>query len=80
MSATTVTPAPSMTVSASITKGPEALASKVQKHVDSLYAKIQKLTDENASLKAQLHEAKASNSRIRRIPKKPTAAAPTTAA
>ena len=74
----TVTPAPSLVASA--TKGPEALAAKVQKHVDSLYAKIQKLTDENAGLKAQLHEAKASNSRIRRIPKKPAAAAPTPAA
>ncbi len=52
----------------------EALAVKVQKHVDGLHAKIQRLTEENAALKAQLHEAKASNSRIRRIPKKPAAA------
>lgn len=59
-------------------KAPETLATKVQKHVDALHAKIQKLTDENAGLKAQLHEARASNSRIRRIPKKPAAAAATT--
>lgn len=48
----------------------EVLAAKVQRHVDQLHAKIQKLTEENAALKAQVHEAKASNSRIRRIPKK----------
>ena len=33
---------------------------KVQKYVDALHAKINKLAEENASLKAQLHEAKAS--------------------
>jgi regulator of replication initiation timing len=55
-------------------KAAETLASKVQKHVDSLHAKIQKLLEENAALKAQLHEARSSNSRIRRIPKKPSAA------
>lgn len=52
-------------------KVPETLATKVQKHMDVLHAKIQKLSDDNATLKAQLHEAKTSNSRIRRIPKKP---------
>lgn len=52
----------------------ETLAGKVQKHVDALHAKIAKLSEENAALKAALHEAKASNSRIRRIPKKPAAA------
>lgn len=56
-------------------KTPETLASKVQKHVDSLQAKIQKLAEDNAALKAQLAEAKSSNSRIRRIPKKPAAEA-----
>lgn len=60
-------------------KTAETLATKVQKHVDLLHAKIQKLTEENAALKAQLQEAKSSNSRIRRIPKKPAAAAPTAA-
>jgi len=58
-------------------KSAEALATKVQKHVDLLHTKIQKLTEENAALKAQLHEAKASNSRIRRIPKKAPVPAPT---
>ena len=48
----------------------ETLATKVQKHVDGLQAKIAKLSEENAALKAQLHAARASNSRIRRIPKK----------
>lgn len=48
----------------------DSVAAKVQKHVDGLNAKIEKLTSENAALKTQLHAAKASNSRIRRIPKK----------
>lgn len=60
------------TVPAPVAKTPETLASKVQKHVDALHAKIVKLTEENAALKAQVQELKASNSRIRRIPKKPT--------
>lgn len=50
---------------------------KVQKHVDTLHAKINKLAEENAALKAQLHEAKAANSRVRRIPKKPQEATTT---
>lgn len=58
----------------------ETLATKVQKHVDSLHAKIAKLSEENAALKAALHEAKASNSRIRRIPKKEAAVAAATQA
>lgn len=53
----------------------DVLASKVQKHVDGLYAKIAKLQADNAGLKAQLAATKASGSRIRRIPKKPAAAA-----
>lgn len=57
-------------VAAAAPKAPETIASKVQKHVDSLHIKIQKLTEENAALKGQLHELRASNSRIRRIPKK----------
>jgi hypothetical protein len=53
-----------------VAKPAETLASKVQKHVDGLQAKIVKLSEENAALKAQLHSTRASNSRIRRIPKK----------
>lgn len=67
---TTAAPAPT-----AATKTAESVAAKVQKHVDGLHAKISKLAADNAALKAQLHEAKASNSRIRRIPKKPAAAA-----
>ena len=75
MSTAPVTPAAVTPAPAAAPKGAaEALAVKVQKHVDSLHAKIQRLADENASLKTQLHEAKASNSRIRRIPKKAAAA------
>lgn len=58
-------------VATPVAKPTETLASKVQKHVDGLQAKIVKLTEDNAALKAQLHTARASNSRIRRIPKKP---------
>ncbi len=67
-------PAPAAPVAAApaaaAAKPAETLATKVQKHVDGLQAKIAKLTEENAALKAQLHAARASNSRIRRIPKK----------
>ena len=56
----------------------ETLAQKVQKFVDGKDAKIQRLEKENAALKAQLQEARAFNTRIRRIPKKvaPSAGAP----
>lgn len=66
-SPTTAAPAPKIA---------ETLAAKVQKHIDALQAKIQKLTEDNAGLKAQLHEARSSNSRIRRIPKRPATAEP----
>lgn len=70
--APTATPAP-----AAPNRTQETIATRVQKHVDGLQARIQKLSDENATLKAQLHELRASNSRIRRIPKKPAAPAAT---
>lgn len=59
-------PAPASSTSKVI----DSVATKVQKHVDSLNAKIDKLVAENTVLKAQLQQAKASNSRIRRIPKR----------
>ena len=43
---------------------------RMVKGYDSLKTKIAKLTEENARLKQQLAELKASQSRIRRIPKK----------
>ena len=54
----------------------DPIVSRVQRHVDVLRAKQDKLVAENARLKAQLAEAKAAGSRIRRIPK---AAAPAAA-
>lgn len=48
---------------------------KVQKYVDSLKTKITKLTEENARLKQRDSEKRSSNSRIRKIAKKPAAAA-----
>lgn len=55
---------------------------KVQRHVDQLKTKNDKLAAEVAKLKTSLAEAKAAGSRIRRIPKKAAAtteAAPATA-
>ncbi len=48
----------------------DTLVSRVQKHIEALKVKNTKLTEENSRLKQQLAEIKASNSRIRRIPKK----------
>lgn len=53
----------------------EGALSRVQKLIEALKAKNCKLAEENARLKTQIAELKASNSRIRRIPKKPAAAA-----
>jgi cell division protein FtsB len=46
---------------------------KVQRHVDQLRNKNEKLSAEVAKLKTSLAEAKAAGSRIRRIPKKAVA-------
>ncbi len=59
---------------------PDAVLSRVQKHVDALKAKHDKLSAENARLKAALAEARTAGSRIRRIPKKPADAADAAAA
>jgi cell division septum initiation protein DivIVA len=56
----------------------DVVVSRVQKHIDTLKTKTGKLAEENSRLKQQLADLKASHSRIRRIPKKPAAAAPTT--
>lgn len=58
----------------------DTLVTRVQKHIDALKIKNTKLVEENARLKQQLTDVKASNSRIRRIPKKATTAAAPTAA
>ncbi len=50
--------------------GVDSIVTKVQKHLDQLKAKNQKLADDNAKLKQQLAEARSSHSRIRRIPKR----------
>lgn len=57
----------------------DSLVSRVQKHIDALKARNGKLTEENARLKQQVAELRASASRIRRIPRKPAAAAPAAA-
>jgi cell division protein FtsB len=49
------------------------IVGKVQRHVDQLKTKNEKLSAEVAKLKASLADAKAAGSRIRRIPKKAVA-------
>jgi cell division protein FtsL len=66
-SAAPVTAAPAADA-ASVSVDPGLL--KVQKTVDQLKARIQKQSDEIVRLKQQLAEARVSQSRIRRIPKK----------
>lgn len=48
----------------------EGALSRVQKLIDALKTKNCKLAEENSRLKQQIADLKASNSRIRRIPKK----------
>ena len=50
-------------------EGTGTVLSRVQKHIEGLNAKNTKLAEENARLKKQLADLKASQSRIRRIPK-----------
>lgn len=50
-------------------EGTGTVLSRVQKHIEALNAKNAKLAEENARLKKQLSDLKASQSRIRRIPK-----------
>ena len=57
--------------------GGDAIMNKLMKFTDSLKAKNARLVEENARLKVQLQEAKATHSRIRRIPKKTTDSAAT---
>lgn len=49
---------------------PKEVHPRVQKVIDSLKTKNEKLVQENKKLKNTIHEHKAANSRIRRIPKK----------
>ena len=63
-------------VAAAATSEVDSIVSKVQKHLDQLKAKNQKLTEDNAKLKQQLAEARSSHSRIRRIPKRKPEDAP----
>lgn len=58
----------------------DAVVSRVQKALDALKQKNTKLAEENARLKQEVSKLKSSNSRIRRIPKKPAEAAVDTAA
>lgn len=50
---------------------------RVQKHIDTLEAKIVALTDENKVLREKVKELKSSKTRLPRIPKPASAAAET---
>ena len=50
-------------------KKPLIIPSKVQKKLETLQSKIEKLSSDNKTLKSQLAHAKTSHTRIRRIPK-----------
>jgi regulator of replication initiation timing len=52
----------------------DAIVGKVQRHLDQLKAKNAKLAEDNQKLKQQLAEARSSNSRVARIPRKKPAA------
>jgi hypothetical protein len=52
---------------------PKELHPKVQKAIDTLKAKNEKLAQDNKRLKGELQQQKSANSRIRRIPKIPNA-------
>jgi len=47
----------------------ETTIGKIQKHLDSLKCRNDKLAEENQKLKATISELKSLNSRVRRIPK-----------
>ena len=49
--------------------GTDNLPKKVQKRLDSLLTKVEKLSEENKRLKAENKTARAANTRIHRIPK-----------
>lgn len=57
-------------------KRPVFVPPKVQKQLDALKSKQDKLVADNKALKKQLAELKSSHSRIRRIPKAPVPAPP----
>jgi len=61
---------------ASKKKRPVFVPPKVQKQLDAMKVKHDKLIADNKALKKQLADLKSSHSRIRRIPKAPVPAAP----
>ncbi len=54
----------------------KSVATKVQDHIDMLQGRIDALSKQNALLKSELQQARSSNSRIRRIPKRATESEP----
>lgn len=54
----------------------ESVVAKIQKHLDTMTKKNEKLSEENRVLREKISEMKSLNSRVRKIPKKPTGEAP----
>lgn len=57
----------------------DSLVAKVEKHLETHRAKLQKLQEENQKLKSTIAELKSTHSRVRRIPKAPKVLEETTA-
>lgn len=49
----------------------DSYVQKINKHLDTIKAKNEKLAEENRQLKETIKELKSVNSRVRRLPKKP---------
>jgi cell division protein FtsB len=56
----------------------ESVVAKIQKHLDTMTKKNEKLVEENRILKEKISELKSLNSRVRKIPKKPLPEEPQT--
>ena len=49
----------------------DSYVQKINKHLETMKAKNDKLSEENRQLKETIKELKSVNSRVRRLPKKP---------
>ena len=58
----------------------DSYVQKINKHLDTIKAKNEKLAEENRQLKETIKNLKSVNSRVRRLPKKVATDAPATEA
>ena len=54
----------------------DSYVQKINKHIDTIKAKAEKLAEENRQLKETIKNLKSVNSRVRRLPKKVATDAP----